>query len=115
MTDLFGIPITHLRISTAVGMITSVALFVYEVSRFVDCMKHDQDSFKGSYDKLIWAAMIIYLPLGIGGWAYDRVVNHKGCDPKFGIPFTLAIVSIGYTMIKVLPLSTNFNLDFLKI
>ena len=109
---MMGLDLDTLRIISAIGMICAGILFVYKIRCLVDLMKSDQASMK-EYDRLVYAGLIVFLPLGIGGWLYEFITKSKKYSRLFLYPFSIAALTFAYAMVYMLPKMTQFNFDYL--
>ncbi|MDC8830539.1 hypothetical protein [Alteromonas gilva] len=60
-------------------------------------------------NRLMYAGLILFIPLGIGAWLYDFVVNKKNFSPLFVIPFCIVLAMFVYATYYLLPVSTKFS------
>jgi len=64
-------------------------------------------------NRIVYAALIVFLPLGIGGWLYEFVVNEKKYSGLFLYPFGIVFLVFIYSMFYMLPNATQFSMDHL--
>lgn len=107
-----GMDIAFWRLLTGIGAFCVVLLYMYRVLCLVSLMKLDSAALPDN-SRLVYAGLIVFLPLGIGGWIYDFVVNKRTMPLLFVVPFLsvalVAIHSFSYTLLH----TNNFNFDFL--
>lgn len=101
-----------IRIITIIGSIAAVALYVYRVTCAVDLMRSTSPKVEG-IQKLIYAGLIFFVPLGIGAWLYDFVVNKKKASYLFLFPFIIVVASFIAGMLVIWPHFNNFNFDYM--
>jgi hypothetical protein len=112
MDNIMGMDFSTLRIISIVGMICVVILFAYKIACLVDLMKSESETMK-EFDRLVYAGLIVFLPLGIGAWIYEYVTKGKKYSRLFLYPFSIALLTSLYAMVVVMPHATQFNLDYL--
>lgn len=112
MDNLLGLDLDTLRIISAIGMICAVTLFAYKIRCLIDLMKSGEALTK-EYDRLVYAGLIVFLPLGIGGWLYEFVTKNKKYSRLFLYPFSIAVLTFVYAMVNMYPKMTQFNFDYL--
>jgi len=97
-----GLDIETLRLSIIVGTCSVVALYIYRIACAVNLMRSTSPKVDG-INRLIYAGMIVFIPLGIGAWIYDFVVNEKKISPLFLFPFAIFLTTFLYGMSLTLP------------
>jgi hypothetical protein len=107
-----GMDIETLRVVSITGMLGAILLYAYRLMCLVDLMKSDSDLLAGN-NRLIYAGLILFIPLGIGGWLYEFVVKAQKASLVFLIPFFITILSFGLGMTEILPHATKFNFDYI--
>lgn len=105
--------IESLKIITIIGTFAAVVLYIYRILCAVDLMQSTSLKVEG-YNKLVYAGLIFFVPLGIGAWIYDFVVNDKKVSPLFLFPFVIVVLTFLQGMYVIWPHATNFNFDFIK-
>ena len=53
-----------------IGLMIAVAITVFWIEQLVDLMGRRDEEFPGRFDKLIWVAIIVFIPL-VGAIAYS--------------------------------------------
>ena len=112
MNEFMGMDLDSWRALTAVGMFSAVLLYGYRVLCLVDLMRRESDKLTGN-NKLIYAGLIVLIPLGIGGWLYEFVVKNKTVSPIFLFPFSIVVYTYIYGMFHIWPNATQFNFDYI--
>ena len=113
MDSLMGMSMDVWRVITVAGSICAVILYIYRIYCLINLMKKESELLTGN-NRLIYAGLIFLIPLGIGAWIYDYVVNQKTASPLFIIPFISIILIFIYSMFHMMPHATNFNFDFMS-
>jgi hypothetical protein len=103
--------IESLKLITTIGTSAAVVLYIYRIVCIIDLMRSESPKVEGM-NRLIYAALIFFVPLGIGAWLYDFVVNDKKVSPLFLFPFLIVVTTFIQGMIVIMPHATNFNLDY---
>jgi uncharacterized membrane protein len=111
MDNLVGMDFNTWRFLTGIGTVGALCLYGYKIRCLIDLMKSQSDRVL-EYNRIVYAALIVFLPLGIGAWLYDFVVNEKKYSPLFLYPFCVVSLVFIYTMYHVLPNATQFNMDY---
>ncbi len=52
------------------GILISIAIMAFWIPQLVDLMGRRDDDFPGRFDKLVWVAIIVFIPL-VGAIAYS--------------------------------------------
>lgn len=104
--------IESLRIFSAIGSVAAVFLYIYRIVCVIGLMRSESPKVEGN-NRLIYAGLIFFVPLGIGAWIYDFVVNGKKASPLFWVPFLIAIYAFVQGMFVIMPHATSFKFDFL--
>jgi hypothetical protein len=112
MNELMGMGLDSWRTLSAVGMVGAILLYGYRILCLVDLMRLESEKLTGNI-RLIYAGLIIFIPLGIGGWLYEYVVKNKTVSPMFLFPFCIVVFTYIYGMSHILPNATQFNFDFI--
>ncbi|WP_199609522.1 hypothetical protein [Flocculibacter collagenilyticus] len=112
MNSLMGMDLETWRILTVIGMTGAVFLYIYRITVLVNLMRTKSEQLDGN-NRLIYAGLIIFIPLSIGAWLYDYVINKKTVAPMFLFPFSMVIVSFLYAMFTILPNATQFDFDYM--
>lgn len=108
-----GIELTTMRNVWIVCLASFGMLYVYRLSVIIRCMATKADFFKAPIDRLIWVALALLVPLGIGAYLYDLVQVRKPWKPSFLLPFgVIAFCFVFYGLPMILK-STSFKFDFL--
>lgn len=111
--SLFGMPLNQMRVLVAVSAFGAVLLFGYKLLRLVQLLQLDRQEQWQHNEKLIYAGLIVLLPLGLGAWVYDYNVRKKRLDPVYAILFLITVVPVVIAMAGILPHATQFGFDFL--
>ncbi|MGQ8364434.1 hypothetical protein [Glaciecola sp. 1036] len=101
-----------LRLITIIGSLAAIMLYIYRIVCTVNLMRSDSPKLEG-YNRLIYAGLIFIIPLGIGAWIYDFVVNNKKVSPLFLFPFAIVVTTFIQGMIILLPHVNKFNFDYI--
>ena len=101
-----------MRILVVIGSIAAVILYIYRIRCLVNLMCSNSPKVEGN-NKLIYAGLILFIPLGIGGWIYDFVVNKKKVSALFLFPFVTVMYTVIQATLAVLPHATEFNFDYM--
>lgn len=112
MNGFAALDIETLRTVAIYGAVGAILLYGYRILCLIDLMKSDSELLAGN-NRLIYAGLILVIPLGIGAWLYEFLVNEKKASPFFVIPFLMTIIPYGIGMLEILPHSTQFNFDFI--
>lgn len=107
-----GLDLESLRIITIVGTVAALFLYLYRIACLVNLMQSSSEKLDG-YNRAIYAGLILFVPLGIGAWIYDYVVNSKKVSPLFLFPFLVIVTTFVQGMIIVIPHGTQFNFDYI--
>lgn len=107
-----GIDVEGLRIATVIGTIAAVFLYIYRIVCLIDMMRSTSQKL-AEYNRVIYAGLIVFIPLGIGAWLYDFLVNEKKAPPLFVFSFSIVITTFVYGMSILLPYGNQFNFDYL--
>lgn len=113
MNNIIGMDLESWRIITVIGTLGAVLLYAYRISCLINLMRSESERLAGN-NRLIYAGLILFIPLGIGAWLYDFVVNEKNFSPLFLFPFSIVLAMFVYTMFHLLPVATQFNFDYMK-
>ena len=105
--------VESLKLITIVGTSAAVVLYIYRILCAVDLMRSTSSKVEGN-NKLIYAGLIFLVPLGIGAWIYDFVVNEKKVPLLFLFPFVIVVFTFLQGMFVIWPHANNFNFDFVK-
>ncbi len=89
-----------------------ILLFLYQVTTFIHLLKNEALLEKQGYYGLIYTAIILMLPLGIGAAIYDRVVRER-LSKLFFIGFSISITTLSIVYLKSLKHANHF--EFLTI
>ncbi len=109
---MMGIDIDSLRIISVVGSISAIFLYLYRILCLVNLMQSTSEKLDG-FNRAIYAALILFIPLGIGAWLYDYVVNGVKVAALFLFPFLIVVTTFAYGMFIIVPHGTKFNFDFI--
>jgi undecaprenyl pyrophosphate phosphatase UppP len=112
MNSLMGMDFESWRIITVIGTIGAVLLYVYRISCLINLMRSESEKLAGN-NRLIYAGLILLIPLGIGAWLYEFIVNEKTVSPLFIFPFCIVVSMFLYGMLHILPNATQFNFDYM--
>ena len=108
------IPLDWIRQLMLVSMFGAILLFFYQLTRLAEIMRRD-DAFRAvHHEKALYVAIVLVLPLGLGAWIYDYVVNRKWLDPLFAVALLLTLIPACVVFMHFLPHMTEFNFDFLS-
>lgn len=113
MNNIMGMDLEALRILSVLGMTGAVLLYAYRVYCLVDLMKSESEKLLTGNNRLIYAGLIVFIPLGIGAWLFEFVVNGKRASAFFIVPFVLVLYALLFSMYELLPIATNFNFNYL--
>lgn len=111
--SLMGLDMDVWRAISALGLFGGGLLYLYRLVCIVDLMKVSEELIETN-KKLIYAGLIVFIPLGLGAWIYEFVEKNKKCSPLFLIPFLIVIIPTGYAFLHMLPRATNFDFKYLN-
>jgi hypothetical protein len=111
-SKIMGIDVESLRLITIVGTIAAIFLYVYRITCLVGLMQSSSEKLDG-FNRAIYAGLILFVPLGIGAWIYDYVVNNKKVTPLFLFPFLIVVTVFVQGMVIAAPHFTKFNFDYM--
>ena len=100
-----------LKLITIIGTSSAIVLYIYRILCAIDLMRSESPKVDGM-NRLIYAALIFFIPLGIGAWLYDFVVNDKKVSPLFLFPFLIVVTTFVNGMIVLMPHATTFSFDY---
>ena len=111
-SKMMGIDVESLRLLTVMGTIAALFLYLYRIICLLNLMQSTSVKLDG-FNRAIYAGIILFVPLGIGGWIYDYVVNGKKIAPLF--LFSFLIVSSVFVMVMFMsyPHLSTFNFDYM--
>lgn len=111
--SLMGLNMDVWRVISGLGLLGSGLLFLYRLICLIDLMKVSEEVIETN-KKLIYAGLIVFVPLGLGAWIYEFVEKDKKYSLMFLIPFLIVIIPTAYAFIHMLPRATNFNFNYLN-
>jgi len=111
--SLMGLDMDVWRVVSALGLLGSGLLLVYRLICLVDLMKVHKETIDSNH-KIIYAGLIVFIPLALGAWLYEFVEKNKKVSMLFLVPFLIVIVPTGYAFLHMLPHATNFNFNYLS-
>lgn len=114
MMELGGLDLESWRILIVLGMIGGLMLFIYKIVCLIELMKPTARENLENIEKLIYAGIIFFIPLGIGGFIYQYSVKAKSISNFFVIGFLMAVIPAAILGLAVTMNATSFNLDYLS-
>ena len=113
MDSLLGLDLDSWRVLTVMGTLAALCLYAYRIKCLISLMRAQSEKVL-YYNRIVYAALIVFLPLGLGGWIYDYVVNEKKYSRLFLYPFCIVTLVYIYSMFHILPKATQFNFDYIS-
>ncbi len=113
MDNFHGLDLDILRTLTTIGALCAFLLYAYRAYCLVRLLKFYEPN-DNSNKQLIYAGLIVFIPLGIGGWIFDYCENDKLFPWLFLVPFVIALGVSAYMFYLIMPVSTSFNMSFLN-
>ncbi|MHA3771779.1 hypothetical protein ACXR0O_09615 [Verrucomicrobiota bacterium sgz303538] len=114
-SSALGVSVGTLRFVTAVSAIAVGVLYLYRLLTVAHCMRQPVEQFQAPIDRLIWVALAMLVPLGLGAWLYDLVRRGRPLPPLFVVPFAIVAICFLSVAIPLLSRSTKFNFNFLGV
>lgn len=110
-----GISIGSMRTFSVIMMIAVGFLYIYRLLTVIHCMRQPVSDFAAPTDRMIWVALAMLVPLGLGAFLYDVVRRDRPFVLRFWIPFGVVAICFLCVAIPIFKHSTKFNLDFLGL
>ena len=110
-----GLDITTARVLTTICALGVTILYLYRLLTVVHCMRQPAADFPAPTDRLIWVALAMFVPLGLGAWVYDHVRRGRSFSLLFVVPFSAVAISFLLFTVPVWQRATKFSFDFLGI
>jgi hypothetical protein len=112
-SKMMGIDVESLRLLTIMGTGAALFLYLYRITCLLNLMQSNSEKLEG-FNRAIYAGVILFVPLGIGAWIYDYVVNGKKVAPLFLFPFLIVSSVFVMVMFMSYPHLTTFNFDYMS-
>ena len=113
--NMMGMDMAMMQRLTIMSGFCVFVLLCYRLHVIVDCMRRPPSEFPAASDRIVWTGLAALIPLGIGAYLYHVVLLRRPLQWFFITPFSIILLTTGYLLVKIWPMSTKFSFNFLGI